>query len=130
MGRRKRNHVDSTEEIGWEQLELLCTSEAQRRYEQLRPLALFGSSVPERAAETGVSERTLYRRIAAFRNENMLSLFNSPKAKRQVLPPNIRRAIIDLKREHPPLNLEEIANIRAKLFGRRPDGHTVKAVVE
>ena len=32
--------VDPTEEIGWEQLELLCTSEAQRRYERLRPLAL------------------------------------------------------------------------------------------
>ena len=137
MGKRKRDRVDSGEahdefgnELPWEQLELLCTSEAQRRYEQLRPSALFGSPVPERAAETGVSERTLYRRLAAFRNENMLSLFDTPKAKRQVLPPNIRRAIIDLKREHPPLNFEEIANICGKLFGRRPDGHTVKAVLE
>lgn len=130
MGRRNTNRVDPTEEIGWEQLELLCTSEEQRRYEQLRPLALFGSPVPERAVETGVSERTLYRRLAAFRDENMSSLFDSPKAKRQVLPPNIRRTIIDLKREHPPLNFEEIANICAKLFGRRPDGHTVKAVLE
>lgn len=130
MARRNANRVDSTEEIGWEQLELLCTSEAQRRYEQLRPLALFSSSVSERAQQTGVSERTLYRKIAAFRDENMLSLFDSPKAKRQALPPNIRRAIIDLKREHPPLNFEEIANICAKLFGRRPDGHTVKAVLE
>ena len=124
------DRVDPTEEFGWEQLELLCTSEAQRRYEQLRPLALFGSPVPERAAETGVSERTLYRRLAAFKDKNMLSLFDSPKAKRQVLPPNIRRTIIDLKREHPPLNFEEIANICGKLFGRRPDGHTVKAVLE
>ena len=66
---------------------------------------LFGSPVPERAAETGVSERTLYRRLAAFKDENMLSLFDSPKAKRQVLPPNIRRTIIDLKREHPPPQL-------------------------
>ncbi len=37
MARQNANRVDSTEEIGWEQLELLCTSEAQRRYEQLRP---------------------------------------------------------------------------------------------
>jgi transposase len=122
--------MDPTEEISWEQLELLCTSEEQRRYEQLRPLALFGSSVSERAQQTGVSERTLYRKLAAFRDENMLSLFDSPKAKRQALPPNIRRAIIDLKREHPPLNFEEIANICGKLFGRRPDGRTVKAVIE
>ncbi|CAN5751529.1 hypothetical protein BH23ACT11_BH23ACT11_30780 [soil metagenome] len=99
MARRKTDHVDPTENIGWEQLELLCTFEEQRKYEQPRLLALFGSSVPERAAETGISERTLYRRIAAFRDENMLSLFDSPKAKRQVLPPNVRWwAIIDLKR--------------------------------
>ena len=130
MARRNTDPEDPTDELAWEQLELLCTSEAQRRYEQLRPSALFGSSVPERAAETGVSERTLYRRLAAFKDENMLSLFDSPKAKRQVLPPNIRRTIIDLKREHPPLNFEEIANICGKLFGRRPDGHTVKAVLE
>ncbi len=102
MGKRNTDRVDPTKEIGWEQLELLCTSEAQRRYKQLRPSALFGSPVPERAAETRVSERTLYRRLAAFKDENMLSLFDSPKSKRQVLPPNIRRTIIDLKREHPP----------------------------
>ena len=46
-----------------------------------------------------------------------------------MLPPNIRRTIIDLKREHSPLSFEEIANICAKLLGRRPDGQTVKAVL-
>jgi DNA-binding NarL/FixJ family response regulator len=60
----------------------------------------------------------------------MESLFASPKAKRRVLPPAIRRKIVDLKAEHPPLNLEEIANICGVLFGRRPDGHTVRAVLE
>lgn len=131
MGQRKRRQpIEEPHELSWEQLELLCTSEEQRRYEELRPLALFGSSVPERAQETGVSERTLYRRLAAFRNENMQSLFDSPKAKRQVLPPNMKRAIIDLKAEHPALNFQEIANICGELFGRRPDGHTVKAILE
>lgn len=69
----------------------------------------------------------------------MLSLFDSPKAKRQVLPPNIRRAIIDLKCEHPPLNFEEIANICGKIFraqarrpyrksrpGRKPHSHETR----
>src|SRR5215207_9726407 len=60
----------------------------------------------------------------------MASLFAAPKAKRRVLPPAVRRKIVDLKAEHPPLNLEEIANICARLFGRRPDGHTVKSVLE
>ncbi len=128
MGRRKRRHVDLTQ--GWEQIELLCVWGEQREYERIRPLVLFGGPVPERSAETGTSERTLYRRIAAFREEGMESLFGSPKAKRRVLPPAIRRKIVDLKAEHPPLNLEEIANICGMLFGRRPDGHTVKTVLE
>ena len=44
-----------------------------------------------------------------------------------MLPAAIRRKIVDLKAEHPPLNLEEIANVCGRLFGRRPDGQTVKA---
>ncbi|MCA1837278.1 MAG: hypothetical protein LC674_00350, partial [Actinobacteria bacterium] len=46
-----------------------------------------------------------------------------------VLPPAMRRTIVDLKAEHPPLNLQEIANICGTLFGRRLDGHTVKAML-
>ncbi len=128
MGRRKRRRVDPTDD--WEQLELLCVWDEQSEYERIRPLVLFGNPVPERSAQTGTSERTLYRKIAAFREEGMQSLFSTPKAKRRVLPPVIRRKIVDLKAEHPPLNLEEIANVCAALFGRRPDGHTVKAVLE
>jgi putative transposase len=108
MGRRRRKRVDPTRE--WEQIALLCAWDEQREYERIRPLVLFGDPVPDRAAETGASERTLYRRIAAFGEEGMASLFAAPKAKRRVLPPAIRRKIVDLKAEHPPLNLEEIAN--------------------
>ena len=128
MGRRKRLRVEPTHE--WEQIELLCAWDEQREYERIRPLVLFGEPVPTRAEETGISERVLYRRIAALREEGMESLFGSPKAKRKVLPPAIRRKIVDLKAEYPPLNLDEIANICEALFGRRPDGHTVKAVLD
>jgi transposase len=128
MAKRRRKRLQPTDD--WEQLELLCACDEQREYERIRPLVLFGAPVSERSVETATSERTLYRKLAAFRDEGMSSLFASPKAKRRVLPPAIRRAIIDLKAEHPPLNLEEIANICATLFGRRPDGHTVKAVLE
>jgi hypothetical protein len=51
MGRRRRRPVDHTDD--WEQLELLCFWEAQREYERIRPLVLFGRPVPERSAETG-----------------------------------------------------------------------------
>ena len=109
---------------------LLLRWQEQKEYERIRPLVLFGEPVPDRALGTGTSERTLYRRSAAFRDEGMASLFSTPKAKRRVLPPAIRRKIVDLKAEHPPLSLEEIANICGAFFGRRPDGHTVKAVLE
>jgi putative transposase len=128
MARRKRRRVGPTDD--WEQLELLCVWPEQREYERIRPLVLFGEPAPERSAETGTPERTLYRKIAAFRDGGMGSLFESPKAKRRVLPPAIRRKIVDLKAEHPPLNLEEIANVCGALFGRRPDGKTVKAVLQ
>jgi transposase len=128
MGRRKRRRVDLTDE--WEQLELLCVWDEQVEYERIRPLVLFGEPVPERSARMGTPERTLYRKVAAFREEGMDGLFASPRAKRRVLSPAIRRKIVDLKAEHPPLNLEEIANVCGALFGRRPDGHTVKAVLE
>jgi putative transposase len=127
MGRRRRRRVVSTDD--WEQLALLCVWEEQEEYERIRPLVLFGEPVPERSTEVGVSERTLYRKIAAFQEDGMRSLFEAPKAKRRVLPPAIRRKIVDLKAEHPPLNLEEIANVCGVLFGRRPDGQTVKAVL-
>ncbi len=69
MGRRRRRRVDPTED--WQQLELLCVWEEQVEYERIRPLVLFGEAVPERARQTGASERTLYRRIAGFEEEGM-----------------------------------------------------------
>ena len=55
MGKRKRRRVDPNHE--WEQIDLLCAWEEQRYYERVRPLVLFGEPVPERSAQTGVSER-------------------------------------------------------------------------
>ncbi len=129
MGRRRRRkHVDPTDE--WEQLELLCTWDEQIEYERIRPLVLFGEPVPERSVETGTSERTLYRRIAGFEEDGMRSLFGSPPAKRRVLPPRLRRLIVDLKAEHPGLNLNEIARICYVRSGRRPHLATIRNVLE
>jgi hypothetical protein len=79
---------------------------------------------------SGIPERSLSRKVVAFLEEDTENHFSSPKAKRRVLPLAIRRAIVDLKAEHPQPNLEEIANVCGVLFGRRPDGNTVKAVLE
>ena len=128
MGRRKRRRVERTDD--WQQLELLCAWEEQKEYEKIRPLVLFGGSVPERAMETGASERTIYRRIAGFEQDGMESLFGSQPTKRRVLPPSIRRLIVDMKAEHPALNLNEIAGICYVRTGRRPHLATVRSVLE
>jgi putative transposase len=128
MATRRRRRVEPTDH--WQQLELLCTWPEQARYEEIRPLALFGSSASERAGQVGTSERTLYRRADRFETEGMESLFDSGAAKRRKLPPSIRRLIVDLKAEHPPMGLGEIANVCYVAFGRRPSKHTVKRVIE
>jgi putative transposase len=124
MGRRVERADD------WEQLEILCAWDEQKEYERIRPLVLFGDPVPERATETGTSERTLYRRIAGFELDGMRSLFGSPPAKRRVLPASLRRLIVDLKAEHPALNLNEIARICYVRSGRKPHLAIVRGVLD
>ncbi len=127
-GGRRRRRVEPTHE--WEQLKVLCEWPEQLGYEEIRPLVLFGSSVAERAEETGASERTLYRRVGCFEAEGMESLFSSEQSKHGRLPPALRRLIVDLKAEHPPFSLKEIAKICYARFGRTPSRHTVKKVLE
>lgn len=43
----------------------------QLTYEVLRPVVLFGYSPGERAEETGVAQRTLYRQAACFAQDGM-----------------------------------------------------------
>jgi len=126
--RRRRRRVEPTDD--WEQLKLLSKWPEQVRYELIRPIVLFGSSVAERARDTDTSERTLYRKADRFDEEGMESLFDAETAKRRKLPPSIRRLIVDLKAEYPRLSLGEIANICYVSSGRRPSKHTVKRVLE
>ena len=125
---RKRPRVEPTEDF--QQILPLCWWPEQGEYERMRQPVLFGSSVAERARETGVSESTLRRRIGRFEDEGMEGLFATEKAKRRKLPTNIRRLIVDLKAEYPPFNLNEIANIVGACFGRKPDVRSVKRVLD
>jgi len=127
MRKRKHRRVEPTDD--WQRLKLLLKWPEQVRYEEIRPLVLFGSSVAERARETGSSERTLYRRVDRFEIEGIESLFDTHTAKRQKLPPSIRRLIVDLKTEHPPMSLGEIASVVYVHSGRKPSKHSVKRVL-
>ncbi len=126
MGRRRRCKVEHTDD--WELLLPLFEWPEQQAYEELRPLVLFGDSVAERSRETGIPERTMYRRVERFGEEGMLSLFGTDpataRAKRRGLEPAIRRMIVELKAEHPRLNDNEISSIVYVRTGRRLGKHT------
>ena len=104
----KRRRIRPTHE--WELLLPLFEWPEQARYEEIRSLVLFDVPVAERAAEIGLSESTLYRRVDRFAEEGMEGLFDAPTARRRTLPPAMRRLIVDLKAEHPAFNPNEIAN--------------------
>jgi putative transposase len=125
VGKRKR--IEPTDD--WQELLPLFWWPEQREYERIRQPVLFGSSAAERAEETGVSERTIQRRIERFGAEGMEGLFAAEAAHKRKLPPNIRRLIVDLKAEYPAFNLNEIANVVRACFGRRTDVRSVRRVL-
>lgn len=129
MVRSRRERVEPTDE--WRQLELLLKWPEQREYELIRPIVVFGSSIAERARETGAASESKIRRNADLFDEyGMPSLFGSEPAKHQRLPPAMRRLIVDRKAEYPAFSLGELARICYVAFGRRPSKHTVKRVIE
>jgi transposase len=131
MGRGRRLKAKPTDD--WQELLPLFEWPEQQAYEELRPMVLFGSSVAERATETGTPERTMYRRIERFEKDGMLSLFATDpaaaRARRRGLEPMIRRMVVELKAEHPKLNANEISNIVYVRTGRRLGKHTPARVL-
>src|SRR5215218_8780673 len=81
MGASKRRRIEPTHE--WRLLVPFFEWPEQERYEQIRPLVLFDTSVAQRAAQVGTSAGTLYRRLDRFAEEGMQSLLDAPAAKRR-----------------------------------------------
>lgn len=128
MTSRNRPQRAPTED--WPQLRLQLEWPEQQAYELIRPVVLFGHSPAERAQQTGVSTRMIYRKVARFEALGMVGLFDAaPEDDRRLLPAEIRRAIVALKAEHPGFRPNELATICYVRFGRRPSPHTVKRVL-
>src|SRR5690242_5931386 len=125
----KRARVPSQPTDEWAQLRLRFTEPAQERYELLRPVLLFGQSAPQRARETGVPERTVYRHAQRFETRGMASLVPAGRELEPALPAAMRQAILELKAEYPGFHLRELASICAIRFGRCPSHHTVQRVL-
>lgn len=123
----RREQVEHTED--WQIVESLSRWPEQREYELLRPIVVFGYSPAPRARETGAAERTLYEKADRFDREGMLALFNKDQVRGPTLNPAIRRLIVDLKVQHPPIGLGEIAQICYVQFEHKPSKNTIKAVL-
>ena len=80
---KKRKRVEPTDD--WQELLPLFWWPEQREYERIRQPVLFGSSTAERAEETGVSERTIQRRIEHFGVDGMEGLFAAEAAHKRRL---------------------------------------------
>jgi hypothetical protein len=116
----------------WAQLRLLVSSPEQETYELLRPIVLFGQPATTRAQETGIAARTLRRKVARFAAAGMRSLFamaEPPAVDRRTLPLGIRKAIVELNAEYPPLKPFAIARICQHRFDRPVSYHTVQKIL-
>jgi putative transposase len=128
MASRKRALLAPTDD--WQQLQFQLDWLEQQRYELIRPVVVFGSAPVERAEQTGVSARTIYRRVERFDQLGMQSLFEAePVEDKRALPVAIRQAIVQLKAEYPPFRPNELATICEVRFERRPSSHTIQKIL-
>ncbi len=127
---KKRPRIAPTDE--WQQLELLVEDPEQRAYEVMRTCVLFGQSPAERARQTGVPARSLYRMVERFDRLGMASLFvpieEAPR-RGPSLSPALRQLIVDRKAEYPALHLRELAQMCYIKEGRRPSRGTIQRVL-
>lgn len=133
MPKIKRPHQEPTHD--WQHIRPFLKDSAQITYEIIRPVILWGTTPKERAAETGMSQRTIYYKANLFDQAGMASVMPPmppppvPSLDKRTLPPPLRQAIVDLNTEYPPLSLHEIASICYAQFGRKPSPHTIKLIL-
>src|SRR3954462_12154640 len=110
MANRKRALLEPTDD--WEQLQFQLDWTEQTRYELIRPVVVFGAPPVERAEQTGVSARTIYRRVERFDQLRMQSCSGAePVDDNRQLPPVLRQAIVQLKAEYPAFRPNELVTI-------------------
>lgn len=133
MPKRRYERREPTD--NWQQLRPLLKDSAQITYEVIRPVVLWGVTPKQLAAETGMSQRTIYYRANLFDAAGMASLLPAeppppiPKQDKRALPPPIRQEIVDLRAEYPAFRPHEIATICFVKFGRRPSPQTIKLIL-
>lgn len=116
----------------WMELQERLIWPEQIAYEEIRPVVAFDQPIKERAAEVGVSPKTLARHVEQFIQYGLPGL--TPNAVRRtddqrLLPSVVRDYILQLKAEYSPFSPREIVAIIDIKFDRRVDHHTVERVL-
>jgi len=124
----RRSRIERTDD--WPTLQLRFAWPEQRAYELLRPGVLFGRSPAERARQTGIAVRTIYRKASRFDADGMPGPEPAvPQEDRRALPGAIREAIRALKAENRGFRPNELATICYARFGRPPNPPAVRRVL-
>ncbi len=133
MPKRRYEQREPTQD--WQQIRPLLKDSAQITYEIIRPVVLWGQTPKERAAETGVPQRTIYYKANLFDQAGMASLLppaqppEIPRQDKRSLPPPIRQEIVDLHAQYPAFRPHEIATICFVKFNRKPAPATIKFIL-
>ena len=134
MGKKQtaKGRAGSTPSPEWVELRKRFIHPGQLPYEEIRTVLNFDQDIAERAAEVGVSPKTLARKVQHFIQYGLPGLMpgNSHRPDdRRHLPADLRDYILQLKAEHPPFTLREIADILEVKFDRRVSHHTVEQTI-
>jgi transposase len=112
----------------WIELRKRFIHPGQLPYEEIRTILNFDQDINERAAEVGVSPKTLARKVQQFIQYGLPGLMPGQAHRaddRRQLPAKIRDYILQLKAEYPLFTLREIADIVDVKFDRQVSHHTV-----
>jgi transposase len=131
-GLRGRRARAATATLAWADLQAKFLWDDQELYELVRPVVVFHQPIKGRAQETGVSAKTISRRVEQFIQVGLPGFLPNTVRReddQRLLPAPIREHILSLKAEHPSLTPTEIAGICAIKFDRNVSHSTVQRVL-
>ena len=116
----------------WQALQARLLYPEQEAYEEIRPVVTFGQEIKERAAEIGISPKTLSHKVDLFIQLGIPGLVPGAQRRsddRRQLPTALREYILQLKAEYPPFTAREIVDILDVKFDRTVSHHTVEQTI-
>ena len=129
MSNHRTKHAPSA---AWQALQAQLLYPEQEAYEEIRPVITFGQEIKERAAEIGISPKTLSHKVDLFIQHGIPGLVPGGLRRaddRRQLPTELREYLLQLKAEYPAFTSREIVDILDVKFDRTVSHHTVEQTI-